>query len=761
MRIWILTILLMLFLLPTYGQTPAFVIKGHVIFGDSGEDGLGTTIVEKDTNNGTVTDLDGNFSLKVEKLPATIEVRFIGYSSQEIVVKSVDEPLEIVLESNFMGYPDPGIVVIDRRLKYSANYSSLQPVDLHLDQSATILNSMNTAPGLHIHTGALNTNRITIRGIGNRSQFTTAKIRAYLNDIPLTSGVGETTLEDIDMDLLSSIKIVKGPNVSNYGSGLGGSIIMKTAGNDSRKFVNSRFEVGSYGYLRTSNTINLGNEKNVLRANYSLTHSDGYRDNNQYDRHQFSLVDEFNYDNKQLTFLLNYTDLKAFIPSSLNEEDFLNEPSKAAFTWGRVRGFEDYSKIQVGLSHKVFWKDWYNSTSVFGTFYDSYESRPFNILTEDSRSLGFRSKFYYNFRAFGEEQVLSFGGEFFNEKYDWQTYETDDGILGAHLSDNVETRQYFNIFAEANWKLFRNFTVETGINFNSTQYNLEDRFVLDSIDISGDYAFKPIISPRLGINYLWRDKLISFYGNISHGFNPPTLEETLTPDGAINPDIQPEKGWSYEIGSRGDILDGSLSYNASIYYMDVRDLLVAKRLELDQFQGINAGRTSHMGLELDLKYNKRWKKMILKPFVNYHYANYQFVEFIDGDDDFSGNELTGAVPHKINSGIRIQSDLGLYGNIIHQFVDQMPMRDDNSVYSDSYNTMNMKIGYSNRFGKTKNGSNTKFHIDIYAGIRNIWNEQYASQILINAGSFGGNAPRYYYPGLPRNFYGGLSFRYGW
>ena len=28
-------------------------------------------------------------------------------------------------------------------------------------------------------------------------------------------------------------------------------------------------------------------------------------------------------------------------------------------------------------------------------------------------------------------------------------------------------------------------------------------------------------------------------------------------------------------------------------------------------------------------------------------------------------------------------------------------------------------------------------------------------VLVNAGSFGGRAPRYYYPGAPRNYYGGI------
>jgi iron complex outermembrane receptor protein len=32
-------------------------------------------------------------------------------------------------------------------------------------------------------------------------------------------------------------------------------------------------------------------------------------------------------------------------------------------------------------------------------------------------------------------------------------------------------------------------------------------------------------------------------------------------------------------------------------------------------------------------------------------------------------------------------------------------------------------------------------------------------LLINASSFGGNSPRYYYPGEPVNFYSGIRLKY--
>ena len=100
----------------------------------------------------------------------------------------------------------------------------------------------------------------------------------------------------------------------------------------------------------------------------------------------------------------------------------------------------------------------------------------------------------------------------------------------------------------------------------------------------------------------------------------------------------------------------------------------------------------------------------------------------------------------------VENETGIYGNINYQFTDAMPLRDDNSIYSESYHLLNAKIGW-------KKTIFDQWSFDIYAGINNLVDAHYASMILINAGSVGGSAPRYYYPGSPRNYYGGIRLRY--
>jgi hypothetical protein len=45
------------------------------------------------------------------------------------------------------------------------------------------------------------------------------KIKAYYEGIPLTTAEGSSTIEDIDMETIGSIEIIKGPNSTSFGSG--------------------------------------------------------------------------------------------------------------------------------------------------------------------------------------------------------------------------------------------------------------------------------------------------------------------------------------------------------------------------------------------------------------------------------------------------------------------------------------------------------------------------------------------------------------
>jgi iron complex outermembrane receptor protein len=243
------------------------------------------------------------------------------------------------------------------------------------------------------------------------------------------------------------------------------------------------------------------------------------------------------------------------------------------------------------------------------------------------------------------------------------------------------------------------------------------------------------------------------YANMSRGFSPLSLQETLLPNGQINTDLEPETGWNYEIGIRGNAANGRLQWNAALYRIDLRNLLVSRRTAVDQFIGVNAGKTQHDGLELQLSYDwVRTATVQLNSFLNYSLNDFVFKEFVDEDNDFSGNQLTGVPDQVLNMGIDFNSEFGIFGNVNFQHVGSQPITDSNSLFSDGYQLTNVKIGYQQNIAAS-------IRLQLFFGINNVFNEKYASQILINASSFGGSTPRYFYPGNPTNYFGGLNINY--
>lgn len=83
MRSW----LLMLFAAISLGvSAQTITVKGNVK-DTTGELIIGASVVEKgNTTNGTITDLDGNYSIKVPS-KATLTISYIGMKTQDIAVK--------------------------------------------------------------------------------------------------------------------------------------------------------------------------------------------------------------------------------------------------------------------------------------------------------------------------------------------------------------------------------------------------------------------------------------------------------------------------------------------------------------------------------------------------------------------------------------------------------------------------------------------------------------------------------------------------
>lgn len=677
---------------------------------------------------------------------------FVSIAQEPIQRDSITELDEVILLDSLQSATDNGIIATKIiGAKVFQNYS---PVDM--------VSAINQISGVYILSGALNTNRITIRGVGARTLFGTDKLRLYYNDIPITNGSGFSTIESFDLENLSSVEVIKGPKATNYGANLGGAILLnsKQPTNESTYFRNN-FTVGSYSLVKNNLQFSLKENKVALNFHYGFLETDGYRENNRFKREGVLL--DMNYQitpKTNIGLLFNHVDYNAQIPSSLGETDFRENPTKAAFTWKSAKGYEDnkYSLAGLTLNH-AFSVKISNTTSIFYSYLDHYEPRPFGILEEYTNGYGFRTKFAGQWAANNSKIDYNFGAELYKDEYQWSEFENlyqdnngQGSLQGDQFADNKEFRRQFNAFGNLLIPFGKAFSTQIGLNVNKTYYDFRDEFNQGADNKSAERNFDAIVLPSLNLNYSF-SATKSIYANISRGFSNPTVEETLTPDGVINPDIAQETGVNYEIGSKLLLLDRKLIMNLALYRMDIKNLLVAQRVGEDQYIGKNAGKTQHQGLELDAEYKiDISSKLRVTPFISYTYNDHSFVTFVDGDDDYSGNPLTGVPKHRLNSGLQAQLNNRFYWYSTHQYVGEIPLTDANELYSEAFNVVNSKVGYKNQLGK-------KLSMDIAFGINNIFDRNYAQSVLINTTGFGGAEPRYYYPGNDRNYYGSLRLGY--
>ena len=97
--LWRRGLSMMLFILFSMTVSMAQVLVRGTVLDQAGETVIGASIQVKGTTQGTITDIDGKFSLGVPDKKSVIVVSFIGYATKELQVDT-SKPMSIVLEED-------------------------------------------------------------------------------------------------------------------------------------------------------------------------------------------------------------------------------------------------------------------------------------------------------------------------------------------------------------------------------------------------------------------------------------------------------------------------------------------------------------------------------------------------------------------------------------------------------------------------------------------------------------------------------------
>lgn len=205
-------------------------VSGKVTDSETGEGFPGVSVLEVGTSNGTVTDLNGNYSLSVGS-GARLSFSFIGYVTQEVEVGSrsvIDVPLSLdvkqLQELVITGY------TVDNRRETSGSISTVKPKDIAVIPTGNVEQSLaGRIAGVNVITNGQpgSTSQIRVRGFG-----------AFGGNAPLyvVDGVPVQDTNFLSPDDIESTTVLKDAAAASiYGARAANGVIVYTTKKGSKK----------------------------------------------------------------------------------------------------------------------------------------------------------------------------------------------------------------------------------------------------------------------------------------------------------------------------------------------------------------------------------------------------------------------------------------------------------------------------------------------------------------------------------------------
>ena len=252
----------------------AGTIKGTVTDKQTREPLTGATIQIAGTTQGTVADVDGNYSLDVKSGTYTLAVKYVGY--KDIIINNVkagksDLILNFELESDAQALGEVSVVARknlegERALQMERRKATLAIENLG-SKEMSLKGIGNVEEGVKKITGisVAGAGQLIVRGLGDRYSTTT------LNGLPIASPNPDNKLIPLDLfpsSTVQNITVSKVYNAEAFADYSGAHIDINTKENITEDFFNIGFNTG--GKFNT-----LGKDSYRMNRNGSLFRTSG------------------------------------------------------------------------------------------------------------------------------------------------------------------------------------------------------------------------------------------------------------------------------------------------------------------------------------------------------------------------------------------------------------------------------------------------------------------------------------------------------
>ena len=789
-------------------------LKGKVIDASGNKPLPGATILFSG-KGGTTADKDGNFSVDCSKTTA-VTVSYVGFITQKQLIKNCDEELIITLVSSGQALNDIEITATSNQNKsilyQPVSITKLTAVELKRSTGLFLDDAINgNVPGVTMNRRAVSSGQqFNIRGYGNgargtrgvSSNFDGQGYKVYLNGIPVTDAEGITTMDDIDFGSVGNVEVTKGPAGTIYGLAIAGAVNLKTIKPEAGKTsIGQDVLIGNYGLQRYTTHFAKGGEHSSLLLNYGHQKSDGFTIHNDSHKDFVNVAGDFQPNAKQnVTAYFGYSNSYDERSGELTITQYNTNDYTGNIEYIKRNGHSNVYTVRAGLGHTyAFNNNISNTTTVFGTAFNSNASSAGGWTDKATTNFGLRSTFDTKFSL--KENISLSGitgvetqhqngttvgyGMIKNPAdpnavwaYGNPYYWIIGGTTGSNTSNGATSNVYAttgttSVFTEWTLALPQDFSITGGIGWSNMKIGLDDRFYNPATPNKTrryDTAYKSMFSPHLAINKVF-SKQFSVYASYSKAYKAPVSSYFFIPyavgfpeSGVVNKNLKPEIGNQFEIGTKGALLNGKLTYQLALFDAIFSNKMTVVAVPYNSTTTLysyvtNGGKQDNKGVEALVKYTvfeseKGFIKTVA-PFANltysdFKYKDYKFQSFAGTTVttvDYSNHAVAGVAKIVANLGVDITTKPGLYANMSYFYKDPMPITSDGANTASSYNLLNAKLGFQHSLS-------AHFDVDIYVGVNNMTNTKYPIMVFVNQLPDAYiAAPRY------ANAYGGINLKY--
>ncbi|MGD9238197.1 MAG: TonB-dependent receptor, partial [Desulfobacterales bacterium] len=428
-------------------------------------------------------------------------------------------------------------------------------------QATDVLDVLRTVPGYNIVRNGGRGGTTSLFPRGGEDNFT----KVLIDGVSVNLGGGAYDFGSLLTENFERIEIVRGPQSALYGSdAIGGVINFITKPGEGKPSLRASTSNGTYlkgdkNYIGEQSVgFTGGNEWIGASLAYARADDNGYLDVNQdYWNNTFSgRIDVYSLNNLDVTFTGRYENSKLKFPTEDAGDKYSPlDPNQDLKNDDWVSGINVQYQMLTWLEHALLFgyhknKQDYNdpedpTADAFGAFYSDTEEKRYSI------------DYHFNIRYPSSETVRSTftaGFEYTDEDYDQQTRSI---FLGVETKDSLSKgRDNRGWYAQEQLSFFDRLFLTAGVRYE------------DNSEFGNEFV------PRGSVAYELKQTGTVFRGAAGKGFKAPTFTEQFSQGFATgNPDLDPEKSYSWEVGVDQVLFNNKLVFGATYFYQTFDDLI--------------------------------------------------------------------------------------------------------------------------------------------------------------------------------------------